>query len=76
MRMVDWDGSGTPIAVPDGCRGVSRTLNTSSAALIPSALAFSLTPYAAVQAQTRETYSDSLPDPATIGAGQANREET
>jgi carboxylate-amine ligase len=32
--------------------------------------------YATVQAQTRETYSDSLPDPATIGAGPANREET
>jgi carboxylate-amine ligase len=32
--------------------------------------------YAAVQAQTRETYSGGLPDPAAIGAGPANREET
>ena len=32
--------------------------------------------YAAVQAQTRETYSGGPPDPATIGAGPVNREET
>jgi carboxylate-amine ligase len=31
--------------------------------------------YAAVQGQTRETYSEG-PDPAAIGAGPANREET
>jgi carboxylate-amine ligase len=32
--------------------------------------------YATVHAQTRETYSGGLPDPAAIGAGPANREET
>jgi carboxylate-amine ligase len=32
--------------------------------------------YGAVQAQTRETYSGGLLDPAAIGAGPANREET
>ena len=32
--------------------------------------------YAVVQAQTRETYSAGPPDPAAIGAGPANREET
>jgi glutamate---cysteine ligase / carboxylate-amine ligase len=32
--------------------------------------------YAVVQAQTRETYSAGPPDPAGIGAGPANREET
>jgi carboxylate-amine ligase len=32
--------------------------------------------YAVLQARTRETYSAGLPDPAGIGAGPANREET
>jgi hypothetical protein len=32
--------------------------------------------YAVLQAQTRETYSGGPQDPAAIGAGPANREET
>jgi carboxylate-amine ligase len=32
--------------------------------------------YTAIQAQTRETYSVGPPDPAAIGAGPPNREET
>jgi glutamate---cysteine ligase / carboxylate-amine ligase len=32
--------------------------------------------YGAIQAMTRETYSGGPPDPAAIGAGPANREET